>query len=173
MEARELSEFGEILFYLIGGVFFVLGGLITAWIIRPKRPNYEKLTSYECGEDPSGTAWGRFNVRFYIIALVFILFDVEIAFLFPWATVFGHASLIEGTGGVWGWFSLIEVMIFVGILALGLAYAWGKGLLDWIKPQIHYPDYQGTVPKHYYHELNRKIADKYETRTGKKPVADS
>lgn len=154
MEYKPLSEFGILLLFILSGVVFVLGGLITAWLIRPHRPNYEKLTTYECGEEPTGIAWGQFNVRFYIIALVFILFDVEIVFLFPWATVFGREVLIEGTGGLWGWFSLVEMFVFVGILALGLAYVWAKGLLDWVKPKYIQPQSPSKIPVSIYEKFN-------------------
>ncbi len=130
----EVSEFGIILLFLIGGIFFVAFGLLTARLIRPKRPNIEKLTTYESGEDPLGTAWSQFNTRFYIIALVFILFEVELVFLFPWATVYADQELMELTGGKWGMIALVEMVAFVIILALGLVYLWVKGFLNWERP---------------------------------------
>lgn len=154
MQNTELTAFGEILLYIVGAVIFVMGGLVTAYLVRPSRPNYEKLTSYECGEEPSGTAWGQFNVRFYIIALIFILFDVEIVFLFPWATVFGQKQLIDATGGLWGWFSLIEMFLFISILVLGLAYVWAKGYLEWVKPQVQKPNFKSKIPSHLYDKVN-------------------
>lgn len=156
MKTTQLSEFGEILLFIVGAIIFVVGGLITAYLVRPHRPNIEKNTSYECGEDPTGTAWGQFNIRFYVIALIFILFDVEIVFLFPWATVFGNKALIESTNGLWGWFSIFEMMVFVGILVLGLAYAWGKGYLDWVKPPIDKPAFNSKVPEKLYEAINEK-----------------
>lgn len=155
----EISAFGEILIFLIGGLIFVMGGLITAWIVRPHRPNEEKLSTYESGEQPLGSAWVRFNIRFYIVALLFVLFEVEIIFLFPWATVFGQKELIDQTNGLWGWFSLIEMVIFIGILALGLAYAWVKGYLDWPKPEGKtMTDYKSPVPKTLYDQINKKYS---------------
>lgn len=156
MQNTELSGFGEILLFLIGGASFVLITLLVARLIRPDRPNEEKLTTYESGEDPLGTAWGQFNPRFYIVALIFILFDVEIVFLFPWATVFGQKALIEQTEGVWGWFALVEMAIFILILGLGLAYAWVKGFLDWVKPQVVLPHYASPVPPAMYQQINQK-----------------
>ncbi|WKN32685.1 NADH-quinone oxidoreductase subunit A [Porifericola rhodea] len=153
----QLSAFSVILLFIVGSGIFVSIALLTAKMIRPDRPNAEKNTTYECGEDPSGSAWGQFNFRFYIVALIFILFDVEIVFLFPWATVFGQKTLIEGTHGLWGWFSLVEMLIFIGILSLGLAYAWAKGFLDWIKPQVNKPEYNSHIPK----ELYDRVSDKY------------
>ncbi len=135
---------------------FVLGGLLTARLIRPHRPNVEKLSTYESGEEPVGTAWGQFNVRFYIVALVFILFDVELVFLFPWATVFGQKELIAATDGLWGWFALSEMFLFIAILALGLAYVWAKGYLNWEKPEEMKSTYKGVVPKELYDKVNKR-----------------
>ncbi|MDQ3536644.1 MAG: NADH-quinone oxidoreductase subunit A [Bacteroidota bacterium] len=156
MEDTQLSEFGTILLFIVGSIIFLIGGLITAYLIRPNRPNFEKLTTYECGEDPTGSAWGQFNVRFYVVALIFILFDVELVFLFPWATVFGQKSIIEATEGLWGWFSLIEMFIFIFLLALGLAYAWVMGYLDWVKPKVEHSQFKSVVPKELYLKLNER-----------------
>lgn len=154
MESTGLSAFGEILIFIIGGAIFIAGGLITAKIIRPDRPNEQKLTTYESGEEPLGSAWGRVNVRFYLLAIIFLLFEVEIVFLFPWATVFGSKELIDQTDGLWGWFSLTEMFIFIAILALGLAYAWVKGYLDWPKPEIETKKYESPVPADLYDKVN-------------------
>ena len=101
-------------------------------------------------------AWGQFNVRFYIVALIFLLFEVELIFLFPWAVVFGQKELIEGTGGSWAIFAMIEMFVFVAILALGLIYAWKKGFLDWVKPSAKLPEYKGSVPMQVYEQFNQK-----------------
>lgn len=153
---QQLTGFSVILIFIIGAIGFLLLGVLTAMLLRPNRPNPEKLSSYECGEEPLIAAWGQFNIRFYIVALIFVLFDVEIVFLFPWATVFSDAALIEATSGTWGWFSLFEIILFVGILALGLAYAWGKGFLEWVKPAVKLPDYQSHIPKNIYEKFNRQ-----------------
>ncbi|MBX9850287.1 MAG: NADH-quinone oxidoreductase subunit A [Cytophagaceae bacterium] len=160
MVNSQLSEFGIVLLFIIGAIAFVLITLTVSRFIRPNRPNYEKLTSYECGEESVGNVWSQFNARFYIIALIFILFEVEILFIFPWATVFGDEKKIAGTDGLWGWFSLTEMFIFISILILGLAYAWGKGFLDWIKPEPEVKDYQSPVPKSLYEALNQKYLKK-------------
>lgn len=156
MQNTQISEFGVILLFIVGAIIFITVTLLVAKMIRPHRPNPEKLTTYESGEDPTGTAWGQFNPRFYVIALIFILFEVEIVFLFPWATVFGRKELVEGTNGVWGWFALAEMFIFVAILALGLAYAWAKGFLDWIKPHVEKPVYRSHIPKEVYEKVNQR-----------------
>lgn len=156
----QLSEFGIIFLFIISGILFAGLVMITSKILRPHRPNEEKLTSYECGEDPVGNAWGQFNMRFYIIALIFILFEVEVVFLFPWATVFGNKKLIAGTDGLWAWFSITEMFIFIGILALGLAYAWARGYLDWVKPDQEITPFKSPVPKKLYEDINTKYSGK-------------
>lgn len=151
-----LSDFGTLLLFLIGGALFILLGLFAARLIRPHRPNAEKLATFECGEEPVGPSWVQFNPRFYVIALIFIIFDVELAFMFPWAVVFGNRQLIEVSQGYWGWFALVEITIFIGILGLGLAYAWTKGHLDWIKPKPSIPESHSPVPADLYRLVNER-----------------
>jgi NADH-quinone oxidoreductase subunit A len=122
-------------------------------LIAPYKPNPEKLTSYECGEEVTGNAWLPFNSRFYVIALVFLLFDVEMVFIFPWATVFGSHEIINYEPS-WGWLALSEMFIFLGILILGLVYVWVKGDLDWIKPKPIIPTTDTFIPASLYEKLN-------------------
>jgi NADH-quinone oxidoreductase subunit A len=166
-----ITEFGEVLLFIIGGTIFAIGGLVTASLIRPNRPNAEKLATYESGEEPISSAWTQFNVRFYIIALIFLLFEVEIVFLFPWATVFADKELIEETDGRWGWFAVVEAVIFILVLGLGLAYAWVNGFLDWIKPDPSPTEYKSPVPKTYYEKINQRFASN-SAKSGK-PTANS
>lgn len=158
-----ISAFGNILLFILAAILLIVGMLALAKFIRPHRPNEEKLSTYESGEDPIGNANIPFNVRFYVIALVFLLFEVELIFLFPWAVVFGDANFIAQTHGLWGWFSLIEMLIFVGILALGLAYAWGKGYLEWVRPQPQIPEIKTSVPARHYQQINDKYGPKSKT----------
>ena len=108
---------------LVAGGSLLLGGLI-----RPHNPSQLKETAYECGEEPIGTAWANFNVRFYVIALVFIIFDVESALMFPVAAVFRKFNQI-GMGGT----LLVSIFSFILVLVAGLIYCWKKGDLDWVK----------------------------------------
>lgn len=139
--------------FLIAG--FILIGVISfvSKLIAPNNPNPEKLTSYECGEEPEGSSWVQFNPKFYVIALVFLLFDVEMVFIFPWATVFGNHDIIK-TEPLWGWFSLVEMLIFIGILILGLVYVWVKGDLDWIKVKPITPTVDSKIPLSLYDKVN-------------------
>ncbi|MDO3626386.1 NADH-quinone oxidoreductase subunit A [Mucilaginibacter sp. BT774] len=151
----QISEFGKILIFLIIGILMVSVAFFVSRMIAPKNPTPEKLTSYECGEETVGSAWVPFNSRFYVIALIFLLFDVEMIFILPWATVFGshEAAKIDSR---WGWLSLTEMFIFLGILILGLVYVWVKGDLDWIKPKPIKPVVDTQVPVSLYEKLNKK-----------------
>ncbi len=119
------ADYAQILVFMIVAVGFVAIAFIAALLIAPKRPTPFKKTTYECGEDTVGETWVRFNVRFYVVALIFIIFDVEIIFLFPWAVVFKEL----------GMFAFIEMAVFLIILIFGFIYALAKGDLRWDKPE--------------------------------------
>ena len=129
--------------------------LFLSRLLSPNKPNPEKLSSYECGEEPVGSAWLPFNTRFYVIALIFLLFDVEMIFIFPWATVYANKTLIA-TDSRWGIFTLIEMFVFAGILILGLVYVWRKGDLEWIKPKPIIPQVNSAIPISVYDKLNEQ-----------------
>ncbi|RKR82981.1 NADH dehydrogenase subunit A [Mucilaginibacter gracilis] len=152
-EVSQISEFGKILIFLITGFILVGGTLFINRLLAPHNPTPEKLISYECGEEPEGNSWIQFNPKFYVIALVFLLFDVEMVFIFPWATVFGNHEIIKNNPG-WGWFSLAEMFVFMGILILGLVYVWVKGDLDWIKAKPLVPTVDTKIPPSVYQKLN-------------------
>jgi NADH-quinone oxidoreductase subunit A len=152
-EVSQISEFGKILIFLITAIILVAVLFFVNRLIAPRNPTAEKLTSYECGEEPTGNAWLPFNSRFYVIALVFLLFDVEMVFIFPWATVFGSHEILA-VDARWGWFSLAEMFIFLGILILGLVYVWCKGDLEWIKPKPKAPTTNVSIPASFYEKLN-------------------
>jgi len=154
-EVEQISEFGKILIFLITGFILVGFTFFLSKLIAPNNPTAEKLTSYECGEEPEGNSWIQFNPKFYVIALVFLLFDVEMVFIFPWATVFGNHDIIK-TEPLWGWFSLAEMLIFIGILILGLVYVWVKGDLDWIKAKPIVPTTDTQIPQSLYDKVNAK-----------------
>ncbi|TML79481.1 MAG: NADH-quinone oxidoreductase subunit A [Actinobacteria bacterium] len=128
-------QFANVLVFFL--LAFVLCGLMLGLglLLRPSNPHPGKLTTYECGEPPSGNAWINFNIRFYLIALVFVIFEVEIAFIVPVATVF-RDWIARGQGA----FALAEITLFVAILAVGLVYVWVKGDLEWLK---RLPQYRG------------------------------
>jgi len=154
-EVSQISEFGKILIFIITGFVLVALTLFVGKLLAPKNPNPEKLTSYECGEEPTGSAWIPFNARFYVIALIFLLFDVEMVFIIPWATVFGNHELIA-TDARWGKLTFIEMFVFLGILILGLVYVWRKGDLNWIRPNAEVPHTNVAVPPALYIKLNNE-----------------
>ena len=121
-------ELASIFFFVAVGLTVPLAMLGIGWIVRPRVPNAQKLTVYECGEVPVHSAWFNFNPRFYIVALVFLVFDVEVAFTYPVAVVFRR-----WVGRGMGAFAFVELFLFVAILALGLAYVWRHGDLEWIR----------------------------------------
>ena len=121
-----LTEFGKVFAFMMLSAVFVVIAIIAAKFIRPARPTHEKLLTYECGEDAIGTPWVKFNIRFYVVALIFLIFDVEIVLLIPWALVykeFGFGGFLVGA-------------IFLFLLGLGMAYEWRKGDLEWARPKI-------------------------------------
>jgi NADH-quinone oxidoreductase subunit A len=121
-------HFANVLLFAGTAVMFVLGSLVAGSFLRPNAPNREKSMIYECGEKPIGQAWFNFNPRFYLIALVFVIFEVEIAFMFPVAAV--YRSFIENGQGM---LAFLEIFVFVAILSVGLAYVWAMGDLEWVK----------------------------------------
>ena len=121
-------HFANVLLFSATAILFVFGSLVAGHFLRPRAPNREKNMIYECGEKPIGQAWFNFNPRFYLIALVFVIFEVEIAFMFPVASV--YKSFIEKGQGL---LAFAEIAVFVVILAVGLAYVWAMGDLEWVK----------------------------------------
>jgi NADH:ubiquinone oxidoreductase subunit 3 (subunit A) len=120
-----LAAHSAILVFLVVVIGFLAVNLVLWWVIRPYRFSEEKLTTYECGENPQGSAWIQFNIRFYVFALIFIVFDVEAVFLLPWAVVFKRLGLL----------AFAEGLVFVGILGVALVYVWRKGDLEWVRAE--------------------------------------
>ena len=118
-------NFTPVLIFFLIGIFTVAAALIVSRILAPHRPNPVKNSTYECGEEAVGSPWIRFNTRFYVIALIFLIFDVEVLFLYPWALNLRDLGL----------FAWIDMAIFIVILVVGLAYVWGKRDLEWIRPR--------------------------------------
>jgi NADH:ubiquinone oxidoreductase subunit 3 (subunit A) len=117
-----LGEFSFIGVLLVVSTSLAIVALLAAWLIRPKRPNAIKADTYECGMETVGTSWVQFRVQYYIYALVFVVFDVEAAFLFPVAVAFNQLQL----------YMVLEMVLFIAILAGALLYIWRKGVLEWV-----------------------------------------
>jgi len=111
--------------FFIGGIAVVFAAVFFSRLLAPQHPNPVKNSTYECGEETVGPTWVRFNSRFYVIALIFLVFDVEVLFLYPWALNLRELGL----------FAWIDMAIFIAILAVGLAYVWAKGDLEWVRPR--------------------------------------
>ena len=128
MSSYSLDVYLPVVILITLALLMGVGTLLLGKLVRPHNPNPLKETAYECGEEPMGTAWSNFNVRFYVVALIFIIFDVESALMFPVATVFRKFVEI-GLGGT----VLVSFLLFIIILAAGVVYCWKKGDLDWVK----------------------------------------
>jgi NADH-quinone oxidoreductase subunit A len=123
-------EFGAVIAFAVVAIGFAAVGLTAGKLLRPNFPEAAKATIYECGEKPIGTAWMNFNPRFYLIALVFVIFEVDIALTFPVVAVFKEwVATSPGTGLV----ALVELLLFTLILVVGLVWVWVHGDLDWVK----------------------------------------
>ncbi len=116
-----LSDYIVIIFFILLGIAFISAAFTVSWLLRPRVPSKAKNAPYECGEIVSGTSRVQFNIRFYLVALIFVIFDVEILFTVPWAVVFREI----GMTAYW------EMLLFIAVLGVGLGYAWKKGALEW------------------------------------------
>jgi NADH-quinone oxidoreductase subunit A len=152
---------GHFLMFTLVGVLFLLAPLLIGLLIRPNKPTEEKVAVYECGEPTIGTSYIQFDLRFYVVALLFIIFDVEVAFFFPWAMIFGGSMqladaqlehraelsaklLNQPTTGATheiaretamqiGWLGFWDILVFFAVLLVGFAYVWKRGDLDWVR----------------------------------------
>jgi NADH-quinone oxidoreductase subunit A len=150
-----------VLIFVAAGLTLLAANLVAGRLVRPHRPSPEKGEVYECGEQPIGTAWVQFDLRFYVVALLFVIFDVELAFFFPWAVVFGSANraadvsqpaevraaaadVIQPTPPLsdaidaagmkqLAWVAFADILVFFGVLLVGFAYLWRRGDLDWVR----------------------------------------
>jgi len=128
-----LVEYATVLvFIVLGAVTVALMLGLSRWF-APTAPSAAKSSTYECGEVPYGSSWVQFNIRFYVVALIFIIFDVEVALLYPWAVVFQRLGLL----------AFVEAFIFILILLAGLAYLWKEGDLEWVRTQQDTPEKKG------------------------------
>ena len=158
-----MTEFVTLLVIFIAvGCGFLAVNLIVGRLVRPIRPTEEKSTIYECGEPTIGSSWIQFDLRFYVVALLFVIFDVEVAFFFPWATVFSNSNKLaedmpaeqrmvaqnnivpgqtalpnvadqQSAAKQFAWLAFADILLFFGILLVGFAYLWKRGDLDWVR----------------------------------------
>jgi NADH-quinone oxidoreductase subunit A len=129
-----LVEYATVLVFIVLGAATVALMLTLTRLLAPRAPSAVKLSTYECGEVPYGSSWVQFNIRFYVVALIFIIFDVEVALLYPWAVIFQRLGLL----------AFIEAFIFIVILLVGLAYLWKEGDLEWVRTLQDTPARKGA-----------------------------
>jgi NADH-quinone oxidoreductase subunit A len=149
-----------LLIFLAAGLTLLAANLVLGRLVRPEKPSPEKGEVYECGEQPIGTAWVQFDLRFYVVALVFVIFDVELAFFFPWAVVFGSANraatstdpatalaaaqnlqpvptaateVYPAAMHELAWLAFADILVFFGVLLVGFIYLWRRGDLEWVR----------------------------------------
>jgi NADH-quinone oxidoreductase subunit A len=139
--ARNLKVSMELLLsvtlFLAFGAVFVLANMVLGFFARPQLPNPEKLSVYECGEPVIGSSWVQFDLRFYIVALVYLIFDVEVALFYPWAVAYGNAAALGDSIGMAASqvraVAIVDMLFFFGVLMVGFAYLWRFGYLDWVR----------------------------------------
>ncbi|MGH7215577.1 MAG: NADH-quinone oxidoreductase subunit A [Tepidisphaeraceae bacterium] len=122
----------SITMFIAFGAIFVFMNLVIGALARPSIPNPEKSAIYECGEPSIGSSWVQFDLRFYIVALVYLIFDVEVALFYPWAVVYGHAAELGNATQI-RTVALVDMLFFFGVLLVGFAYLWRFGYLDWVR----------------------------------------
>jgi NADH-quinone oxidoreductase subunit A len=133
-------DFGAVLVFTVVAIGFALGAITASRLLGPRIPNAEKATAYECGERPIGAAWFNFNPRFYLVALAFVIFEVDIAFTLPVVTVYrrwAEHSL------AFAWVAFVELFIFTAILVVALVWVWAHGDLEWVKTITRAPGASG------------------------------
>jgi NADH-quinone oxidoreductase subunit A len=121
----DLIDYAPILIFLAVAAVLGAGFLVAAWVVAPNNPDKEKVSAYECGFNAFDDARMKFDVRFYLVSILFIIFDLEVAFLFPWAITLGDMPAEVGQFAFW------SMMMFLGVLTVGFAYEWKKGALEW------------------------------------------
>ena len=121
MDPHYLQQYSFVGLLTVVAVILAVAPLVLARFIAPKKPGQSKQAPYECGLESQGDSWVQFRVQYYVYALLFVIFDVEVIFLYPWALVWKPLGLI----------AMVEMVIFLAILGVGLAYAWKKGVLEW------------------------------------------
>jgi NADH-quinone oxidoreductase subunit A len=128
---------GYLMLFTIVGAGFIFGNLMLGRLFRPAKMDAEKGSIYECGEPTIGSAWVQFDLRFYVVALLFVIFDVEMAFFFPWAVVFGNGIAAADAGNAealsLAWVAFFDILVFFGVLLVGFVYLWKRGDLDWVR----------------------------------------
>lgn len=132
MTGFNLADYLPLVVMFIVAAGFAVSQIMVTHLVGPKKRTATKLMPYECGKDPVGSARERFSVKFYTVAVVFLLFDIEVLFMIPFAVAFKDLLAAEKLGGIsYGTIAFVEILLFIGTLIVGLIYAWKKGTFDW------------------------------------------
>ena len=123
-----MIDYAYVGFFLVVGIVFIAVTMWFSWLVRPWRSDPKKLETYECGEPPFGVSWRRFRANWFLYALIFVIFDVEVVFLYPWAKVLAG---MKATNPALARFAFVEMMVFIAILVVAYVYAWRKGAFIW------------------------------------------
>jgi NADH-quinone oxidoreductase subunit A len=126
-----LSEFGIIIIFIVTGLGFLLSTFMLSGFLSNPKPNPVKLSTYESGEESVGRLNSTFNPKYYVIGLAFLLFEVELILLFPWALIYNEPHLLAIEGKAWFWMAFAELAVFILLLLVGLIYIWKKGYFEW------------------------------------------
>jgi NADH-quinone oxidoreductase subunit A len=163
------SGYQLLFFFMLGALGFVAFGYFISRWLQTQKPNAQKLSAYECGEEASGFGHQTFNFRFYLPALIFLIFEVEIVMLAP--ILLAQKSVPEGFTST-SWFSLVqlEAVIFIALLGIGYALAWSLGFLNWEKPTVEPMVFEGPVPDFAYEQSNLESEKKWALR--KNPIVE-
>lgn len=162
--------------FMACGAFFVVLNMSVGAIVRPRIPNADKAAVYECGEPTIGSSWVQFDLRFYIVALVFLVFDVEVALFYPWAVAWGDAANLASSLGMSTFelrsVALIDLLFFFGVLMVGFAYLWRFGYLEWVRSAASTSLKTSYVPGINLSQLARQDEAAWEAATiAKNPKA--
>lgn len=141
----------QVLLFTLLGIAFIIVTLTVSRLLGPNRPNPEKNSSYESGEQAGGNPWPKISTGYYVVALLFLLFELEIILLLPVAAKFGSSTELN-----WVFSTGLEIIFFLLVLAVGLAYAWVNGHLDWMRPKTGGSETKSIVPPQLYQEFNQK-----------------
>lgn len=153
---NDLMNYIAIPIFILTGILFTTLGLGFAKLLRPDHPTPEKLLAYECGEEAIGSAHVNFNSKFYIIGLLFVLFEIEMVFLFPAVLVIADVKTNLITDKMWAWLAVSEVIVFILALSTGLIYAWRSGFLEWQMGGQKPTDFISVVPSSLYEKVNQR-----------------
>lgn len=155
-----------ILTFIAGALLLISIGELISLLRRPKHFYKAQLQTYESGEAPMDSAWKKFNARFYTVALIFLLFEVETVLLWPWATVWADPILNKVSAGFWSKYTALSALLFIILLAIGFAYIWRQGYFKAMRPPLSPTSFATKIPRAYYEQVNKRYASTTSKTSG-------